>query len=90
MTEAEMTKLQGRLNAHRELLVELMSRMLADGRKMSGALGAAGDDLPVFDQEEDPGVLPTAAFAEEAEYSDEMRSIWRAAQDRAKARGRAD
>ena len=68
MPKDELQILRARLNAHRELIVEILSQLMAsDIRVGGGALGGPGDDLAVMDQEEDPGVLPTEAFAEQAE-----------------------
>lgn len=55
MDDVSMTHLRGRLNAHRELLIEMMSLIMSDGGRVpAGAQGGPGDDLPVYDQEEDP------------------------------------
>lgn len=89
MEDAEITKLRGRLNAHRELLIELTSLLMAErGRVPAGAQGGPGEDLAVYDQEEDPGVIPTDGFAEQAEYASEVRAIFDAAKARLEARGR--
>ncbi len=89
MDEAEITKLRGRLNAHRELLIELTSQLMAErGRVPAGAQGGPGEDLAVYDQEEDPGVIPTDGFAEQAEFAAEVRAIFEAAQARMSARNR--
>lgn len=89
MEDAEITKLRGRLNAHRELLIELTSLLMAErGRVPAGAQGGPGEDLAVYDQEEDPGVIPTDGFAEQAEYAAEVRAIFDAAKARLEARGR--
>lgn len=85
--QAEITKLRGRLNAHRELLIELTSLLMAErGHVPAGAQGGPGEDLAVYDQEEDPGVVPTAAFAEQAEFASEVRAIFDAARLRAQAK----
>ncbi len=47
---------------------------------------AARDDLAVYDQQEDPGVIPTDAYAEQAEFAAEVRAIFDAAQQRMQAR----
>ncbi len=87
MDESDVNKLRGRLNAHRELLIELTSLMMSDhGRVPAGAQGGPGEDLAVYDQEEDPGVIPTEGYAEQAEFAAEVRAIFEAAQARMKAR----
>jgi hypothetical protein len=89
MPKDELQILRARLNAHRELIVEILSQLMAsDIRVGGGALGGPGDDLAVMDQEEDPGVLPTEAFAEQAEYAAEIRAIFHAARSRAIVDGR--
>lgn len=89
MEDAEITRLRGRLNAHRELLIELTSLLMAErGRVPAGAQGGPGDDLAVYDQEEDPGVIPTDGFAEQAEFASEVRAIFDAARARMEAKTR--
>lgn len=83
MPETDINRLQARLNAHRELLIEVLSILMADKKAIGGgAQGGPGDDLVVYNHEEDPGVLPTEAYAEEAEYAEEIRAIFRAARAR--------
>ncbi len=87
MDDVSITHLRGRLNAHRELLIEMMSLIMSDGGRVpAGAQGGPGDDLAVYDQEEDPGVIPTDAYAEQAEFAAEVRAIFDAAQQRMQAR----
>lgn len=89
MEDAEITTLRGRLNAHRELLIELTSLLMAErGHVPAGAQGGPGDDLAVYDQEEDPGVIPTDGFAEQAEFASEVRAIFDAARARMEAKSR--
>lgn len=89
MDDAEITRLRGRINAHRELLIELTALLIAErGRVPAGAQGGPGEDLAVYDQEEDPGVIPTEGFAEEAEFASEVRAIFEAAQARVAAKAR--
>ncbi|SOC81896.1 hypothetical protein SAMN05421890_0284 [Ensifer adhaerens] len=87
MDEAELIKLRARVNAHRELLIELTFLLMSErGSVPAGAQGGPGNDLPVYDQEEDPGVIPTSAFAEQAEFAAEVRAIFDAAMMRSKAK----
>ncbi|HWU64420.1 MAG TPA: hypothetical protein VN112_20575 [Ensifer sp.] len=87
MNEGDITKLRGRVNAHRELLIELASLLMAErGRVPAGAQGGPGEDLAIYDQEEDPGVIPTDGYAEQAEYAAEVRAIFEAARARHTAR----
>lgn len=88
MTDAKIANLEGRINAHRELLVEIVTLLLDEGRDLGRDTPAPLTDLSVLDQEEDPGVLPSEAFAEQAQFADEVRSILRDARDRLAARNR--
>lgn len=88
MTYAEEENLGGRVNAHRELLVEILSILIAQDRQVEERLSTRSGDLSVSDQQEDPGGVPTEAFAEEAKFSDEMRSILADANARMQARRR--
>lgn len=89
MEDPEITKLRGRLNAHREILIELTSLFMAErGHVPAGAQGGPGEDLAIYDQEEDPGVIPTDGYAEQAEYASEARAIFNAARARMEAKSR--
>ncbi|MDH6268907.1 hypothetical protein M2360_004326 [Rhizobium sp. SG_E_25_P2] len=75
-------ELERRLNAHREVLTALVAAL---------ARGDGGDILERLAQEtlfmngqEDPGVLPSEAFALEQAHADEIRRIVDAARQRAK------
>ena len=78
----EMTshmQIEGRLNAYRRLLIGLATEL---ARHDSGraALEAMLADAEIVDtQEEDPGVLPDAAFAGQELATEEMRTVLTAA-----------
>lgn len=78
----EMTshmEIEGRLNAYRRLLIGLATEL---ARHDSGraALEAMLADAEIVDtQEEDPGVLPDAAFAGQELATEEMRTVLTAA-----------
>lgn len=77
-------ELEARLNAHREVLITLMAAMMAEGR-----YGRVFDDLRqeaiVRDGEEDPGIVPSTAFAVETHTADEIARLLDAARARARA-----
>jgi len=78
-------ELEGRLNAHRELLIELLSAMIGGEVTITSLLQRLRDDATFKDNEEDPGVLPEGAFAIENSAAREVRSILDAARARAAA-----
>ncbi|MEN3147616.1 hypothetical protein ABCW43_09895 [Neorhizobium sp. IRAMC:178] len=78
-------ELEGRLNAHRELLIELLSAMIGGEVTITSFLRRLRDDATFKDNEEDPGLLPDGAFAIENSAAREVRSILEAARARAEA-----
>jgi len=78
-----MEELEGRLSAQREVLISFLAAYLSDGRD---TLNARLKDETIFmDGEEDPGVMPSEAFAFETARAAEIRDILKAAQARAAA-----
>ena len=75
MTAADTLHLEGRLNAHRRLLVSLFSAIAAlpEARALITALARENETVSVH--EEDPGVEPDSAFACQQIADDEMRAI---------------
>ncbi|CDN49485.1 hypothetical protein [Neorhizobium galegae] len=78
-------ELEGRLNAHREVLIELLSAMIGGEVTITSFLRRLRDDATFKDNEEDPGLLPDGAFAIENSAAREVRSILDAARARAEA-----
>lgn len=76
---------EGRLNAHRELLTSLLSTLAAVDPYL---LSSLEEQTVVVDGEEDPGVVPSKAFAAANAMSEETRSILRAAAQRASSQAR--
>ena len=74
--------LEGRINAHRRLLVELVSVLAAIPEAREALVAMARDNETVIDHEEDPGIEPDAAFAAQQIADDELRGILRAAMAR--------
>ena len=77
-------ELEARLNAHREVLISLMASMIAEGRH-TRVFDELQQDAIFTDGEEDPGVMPSEAFASEAHAADEISRLLEAARARAKA-----
>jgi hypothetical protein len=78
-------ELEGRLNAHRELMIELLAAMIGGEITISSFLRRLRDDATFKDNEEDPGVIPEEAFAIENSAAREVRAILEAARARAEA-----
>lgn len=78
--------LEGRINAHRRLLVELLSVVAAIPAAREALLAMARDNETVADHEEDPGIEPDAAFAAQQIADDEIRAILTAAMARLETR----
>lgn len=86
MTVDNSIRLEGRINAHRRLLVELASVMATIPAAREALLAMARDNETVFDHEEDPGIEPDAAFAAQQIADDEVRAIIEAAMARLQTR----
>jgi hypothetical protein len=78
-------ELEGRLNAHRELMIEMLAAMIGGEVTITSFLRKLRDDATFKDNEEDPGVMPEEAFAIENAAAREIRSILDAARARAAA-----
>ncbi|MFC3076320.1 hypothetical protein [Shinella pollutisoli] len=86
MTTRDLAHLEGRINAHRRLLVELLSVVAALPEARDALVAMARENETVADHEEDPGLEPDAAFAAQQVADDEIRAILRAAMERLDAR----
>ena len=78
-------ELEGRINAHRELMIEMLAAMIGGEVTITAFLRKLRDDATFKDNEEDPGALPEAAFATQNAMAREVRSILEAARARAAA-----
>lgn len=78
--------LEGRINAHRRLLVELISVVAGIPAAREALVAMARDSETVIDHEEDPGIEPDAAFAAQQIADDELRAILKAAVARLETR----
>lgn len=83
MTSLTPQELEGRLNAHRELMIEMLSAMIGGEVTITAFLKKLRDDATFKDNEEDPGVIPEIAFAIENAAAREVRAILEAAKARA-------
>jgi hypothetical protein len=77
--------LEGRLNAHRELLIDFVAALLGGAESIQSFTRRLSEDATFKDSEEDPGVMPDASFAIEQSAANEIRSILEAARARAAA-----
>jgi len=76
-------EMEARLNAHREVLISLMASMMAEGRH-ARVFDELQQDAIFRDGEEDPGIVPSKAFASEAHAADEIARLLDAARARAR------
>lgn len=76
------THLEGRINAHRRLLVELVSVVGTIPEARAALVAMARNNETVMDHEEDPGIEPDPAFAAQQIADDEIRGILSAAMAR--------
>lgn len=82
MTITDWAHLEGRTNAHRRLLVELLSVIAAIPEARAALVAMARENETVSDHEEDPGIEPDAAFAAQQIADNEIRAILKAAMAR--------
>jgi len=88
MSTPTLEELEGRLNAQRELLIEMLAAMIGGEVTIIAFLKRLRDDATFKDSEEDPGLLPDGAFAIENAAAREARAILEAARARAEADAR--
>ncbi|HTO32345.1 MAG TPA: hypothetical protein VL202_14400 [Pararhizobium sp.] len=82
--------LEGRLNAHRKLLVAMAAFIAESSEGRAFLMHLSRDSETVSDHEEDPGIEPDSSFATQQIADDEMQSIIKAAQSRSLAVERQD
>ncbi|MCB5203643.1 hypothetical protein LH464_14285 [Neorhizobium sp. T786] len=85
MSALSAEELEGRLNAHRELMIDMLAAMIGGEVTITQFLQRLRDDATFKDNEEDPGVMPGEGFAIENATARELRSILEAARARAAA-----
>lgn len=85
MTALTTEELEGRLAAHRELMIDMLAAMVGGAATADRFLSRLRDDATYKDHEEDPGVLPDNGFAIANATARELRTILEAARARAAA-----
>lgn len=85
MSDLPRQEIEGKLNAHREILVSLLAAAITGPEAVAGILDNLEQELLPTDGSEDPGLTPSAGYASGAEKSDEIRAILAAAKERAMA-----
>jgi hypothetical protein len=77
-------EMERRLNAHREVLISIVAALA--GKSDVDILDDLRPDTLFMNGQEDPGVLPSAAFALEQAHADEIKRIVDAARQRVERR----
>lgn len=90
MTDLPRQEIEGKLNAHREILVSLVAAAMAGQGALRQVVDALEQEVTLRDGAEDPGLTPSAGYASGAEKSEEIRAILDAARQRASANARID
>jgi hypothetical protein len=88
MSTSTPEELEGRLNAQREMIIDLLAAMIGGEMTVTSLVQRLRDDATFKDNEEDPGLEPDRAFAIQNAAAREVRSILEAARARALADGR--
>lgn len=83
--ESELKTLEARLNAHREILVSLLSELLIDPDRVPELLRNLEQEVLLRDGSEDPGAEPSGGIGRGHEKGEAIREIL----DTAKARSAA-
>jgi hypothetical protein len=77
--------IEGRLNAHREILICLLTSALLRPDSTLELLRSLEEEVLIRDGAEDPGLTPSAGIARAGKKSDEIRQILDTARARADA-----
>jgi hypothetical protein len=88
MAELSNDDLTGRLEAQRRVLQWLLARVDADEAELDRMIEELDEPYPPADHQEDPGAVPTEAFAGFAAYTAEMRLLLEPVRERLRGRGR--
>ncbi|MCO5731730.1 hypothetical protein [Rhizobium sp. SSA_523] len=88
MTVLTPADLEGKLNAHRELMIDFIAALLGGEESIKDFTRRLADDSNFKDHEEDPGIVPGEGLAIETSAATEIRSILEAARARAAATAR--
>lgn len=68
-------EIEGRLTAQRRVLQWLLTRAVRSPGELDALLEALDEPFPPADHQEDPGAVPTGAFAQMAAATAEMRLL---------------
>jgi hypothetical protein len=85
MTALSPEQLEGKLNAHRELMIDFIAALLGGDESLSAFTSRLADDASYKDHEEDPGAVPGEGIALENAAAAEVRAILETARARARA-----
>jgi hypothetical protein len=77
--------IEGRLNAHREILISLVTEALLAPHGANHLLRNLEQEVLLRDGSEDPGATPSAGLGRGNEKSQEIREILETAKERAEA-----
>ncbi|MDH4441465.1 MAG: hypothetical protein QE284_13890 [Rhizobium sp.] len=83
--QTENPTIEGRLNAHREILISLVTDALLAPGGSTHLLRNLEQEVQLRDGSEDPGATPSAGLGRGAERSEEIRDILDTAKARAEA-----
>lgn len=86
--EADVKALEARVNAHREILISLVSELLLTPQGAPELLRNLEGEVLLRDGAEDPGVEPAAGIGRGQEKGEAIRDILEAAKARASALSR--
>lgn len=87
--DAELKSLEARLNAHREILVSLLSEIFTSPENVPQLLRNLEQEVLLRDGSEDPGVEPSAGVGRGHQKGEAIRDILDTAKERAAALRRA-
>jgi hypothetical protein len=68
-------EIEGRLVAHRHVIQQLLRKLVLEPQDLEDLVAAAGATAPMLDHQEDPGAVPTDAFAIHAASAAELRLL---------------
>lgn len=90
MTAMSAEEMEGRLNAHRELMIDFIAALLGGEESLQSFANRLAQDASFKDYDEDPCVVPGPGVICRNSAASEIRSIMDAARARAKAGRRKD
>ena len=82
---AAKESVEGRLNAHREVLISVLAAAMVGPEGIADLLRSLEQEVLLRDGSEDPGATLSAGYASGSEKGDEIRQILMSARERAEA-----